>query len=89
MEKRQATDPWTKENTAMRSRTFKAIAAAVGAVTLVVPMAACGSSSAGDSSTNKLTIYSYYNRATMDPVVAAFKKGAIAVFVGGCLPVRR
>ena len=58
----------------MRSRTFKAIAAAVGAVALVIPMAACGSSSAGGSSANKLTIYSYYNQATMDPVVAAFKK---------------
>lgn len=58
----------------MRSRTFKAITAAVGAVALVIPMAACGSSSASGSSDNTITVYSYYNKNTMDPVVAAFEK---------------
>ncbi|NMM94605.1 ABC transporter substrate-binding protein [Bifidobacterium sp. DSM 109957] len=56
----------------MRSRFTKAIIAAIGAAALVVPMAACGSSN-GSSSDNTLTIYSYYNKNAMTPVVEAFK----------------
>lgn len=56
----------------MQSRINKAIVAAIGAVAMIVPMAACGSGSA--DSGNSLTVYSYYNKATMDPVVAAFEK---------------
>lgn len=57
----------------MRSRITKAIVAAVGAAALIAPMAACGSSNGG-ASDNTLTIYSYYNKAAMDPAIAAFKK---------------
>ena len=57
----------------MRSRFTKVLAAAVGAVAMIAPISACGSSGASGGG-NTLTVYSYYNKATMAPVVQAFKK---------------
>ncbi|MBW3081161.1 ABC transporter substrate-binding protein [Bifidobacterium saguinibicoloris] len=57
----------------MRSRITRMVAAAVGAMAMIVPMAACGSGSSSASG-DTLTVYSYYNKNTMDPVVAAFEK---------------
>lgn len=57
----------------MRSNFTKMIAATVGAAALIVPMSACGSSGGADAQ-NKLTVYSYYNKDTMQPIVTAFEK---------------
>ena len=52
----------------------KAAVAAIGATAMVMSMAACGSSSSDSADGNELTIYSYYNKNAMTPVVQAFEK---------------
>lgn len=58
----------------MRSHFAKAAVAVIGAAAMIIPMSACGSGSNSGDDENKLTVYSYFNQATMDPVVKAFKE---------------
>lgn len=58
----------------MQSRFATRIIAAVGAAALLAPMAACGASDGDAANDDTLTVYSYFNKATMDPIVKAFEE---------------
>lgn len=58
----------------MQSRFTTRFIAAIGAAALLMPMAACGASGGDAAGDDTLTVYSYFNKATMDPVVEAFEE---------------
>ncbi len=53
---------------------LKTAVALTAAAAMVVPMAACGSGTAGDSGKTKISFYSYFKDSQIGDVVKGFEK---------------